>query len=303
MAESNEFATRLAPRRKVLVLGAQGMLGHMLVRVLSDRHEVSGSLTGRYESVGRLQKVLSKRACVESVDVTDFVAVTRAILDREPNVVVNCVGLIKHKMDRQSALKAIMVNSVFPHQLAKFCSDQQIRLIHFSTDCVFRGRPGLKQPSDVPDATDVYGMTKRLGEIDYGSALTLRTSFVGRQLSGNEELFEWILSQRGNSIKGFRRAVYSGLTTQALSNVVQRVIEEQGHLSGLFQVASAPISKFDLIMKFNEVLELGLTVEPDTSYECDRSLDGSEFQKVTGIEVPSWDTMLNNFVADQYFYA
>jgi dTDP-4-dehydrorhamnose reductase len=157
--------------------------------------------------------------------------------------------------------------------------------------------------SDVPDASDVYGVTKRLGEIKCGTSLTLRTSFVGRQLSGIEHFFEWVISQRGKSVNGYQRAIYSGLTTQALAGVVSRLIDEHDELVGLYQVASKPISKFELITNLNELLELHLEVEPDSSYVCDRSLDGSEFRDVTGIQVPSWETMLTNFANDQAFYA
>jgi dTDP-4-dehydrorhamnose reductase len=240
---------------------------------------------------------------VDLLDVRDFVKVEHTIRTWQPDVVVNCVGLIKHKMDSVSVLDAVLINSAFPHQLARLCNELKTRLIHFSTDCVFDGTPGVKRLTDIPNATDLYGTTKRLGEVDCGTSLTLRTSFIGRQIVGAEELVEWIISQRSGQITAYKNAIYSGLTTQALSEVVRQIIERHSNLVGLFQVASSPITKFDLISHLNDKLQLEITINPDTKFECDRTLDGSDFGRVTGIQVPSWDEMLSEFCSDQAFYS
>lgn len=289
--------------KSVLVLGATGMLGHMLVRTLSDSYRVTGTTSHAFRHSGKLSEILPKDRCVDLLDVRDFVKVERTIRDRQPDVVVNCVGLIKQKMDDCRVLDGVLVNSVFPHQLARFCDERKTILIHFSTDCVFAGTPGVKRLTDIPNATDVYGITKRLGEIDYGTSLTLRTSFIGRQITGTEELVEWVISKRSGQITGFKKAIYSGLTTRALSEVVRQVIERQPNLVGLYQVASDPITKFDLISHLNGKLRLNIAITPDTEFECDRTLDGSEFSRVTGIRVPSWEEMLSEFCNDQAFYA
>jgi dTDP-4-dehydrorhamnose reductase len=120
---------------------------------------------------------------------------------------------------------------------------------------------------------------------------------------GAEELVEWIISQRSGQITAYKNAIYSGLTTQALSEVVRQIIERHSNLVGLFQVASSPITKFDLISHLNDKLQLEITINPDTKFECDRTLDGSDFGRVTGIQVPSWDEMLSEFCSDQAFYS
>ena len=199
-------------------------------------------------------------------------------------------------------MDAILINSLVPHQLADLCEAAGSRFIHFSTDCVFEGTPGIKRTSDTPNATDLYGTTKRLGETNYAPALTLRTGFVGRQLAGSEGLFEWVRSQKGSAVSGYKNAIYSGLTTMALSRVVQQVIELHPSLTGLHQVASAKINKFDLINKLNECLHLNLTIAQNTDFMCDRSMDGTEFTNLTNIHIPSWDEMLAEFAADQDFY-
>ena len=289
--------------KSILVLGAAGMLGHMLVRTLSDSHRVIGTTSHAFGHSGKLTEILPRDRCVDLLDVRDFVKVERTIRDWQPDVVVNCVGLIKHKMDDARVLDAVLINSAFPHQLARLCDEMKTRLIHFSTDCVFAGTPGVKRLTDIPDATDVYGTTKRLGEVGYGTSLTLRTSFVGRQIVGAEELVEWVISQRSGHITAYMNAVYSGLTTRALSDVVQQIIDRQPNLVGLYQVASSPITKFDLISHLNHKLRLDITINPDTKFECDRTLDGSNFGRVTGIQVPSWEGMLSEFCSDQAFYS
>ena len=291
-----------ATRNRILVLGASGMLGHMLVRVLSENHTVFGTTLSQYSKTSPLVQILSREKWLDTVDVCTIEAIERTISDVKPDVVLNGVGLIKQKMSPNINSHAIQINSLFPHQLLEICKKTDTRLIHFSTDCVFEGTPGVKRVTDTPTATDIYGLSKLLGEVQEGPALTLRTSVVGRQLFGTESLFEWAISQRGNTVSGFKNAIYTGLTTLELSHVVKRIIEEQPDLVGLFQVASKPISKYELLAKLNVMLNLGLTIESNTDFYCDRTLDGSEFSGLTNIEIPSWDNMLTKFLADQDFY-
>lgn len=302
MAEPDLPKHQADNRKRVLVLGVTGMLGHMLVRVLSQTHSIFGTISTAYDQNKRINQLLPKSQCIDQLDVTDPLKVDSVIRNVQPDFVLNCVGLIKHKMDKRRILDAVVINSVFPHQLAEICTTLGVRLIHFSTDCVFAGTPGIKRLTDVPDAVDVYGSTKRLGEVSYGTSLTLRTSFIGRQIAGDEELIEWALSRRGQTISGYQNAIYSGLTTRALSDVVAQVIHQCPDLIGLFQVASTPISKFDLLTELNVRLRLGMTINRNTTFECDRTLDGSEFSRVTGIQVPSWESMLDELCEDQAFY-
>ena len=293
---------RVMPSRNILVLGASGMLGHMLVRILSPHHNVVGTTSSKYDEKSLLARILSEENWVGQVDVRSLSTVEKTIRDTKADVVINCVGVIKQKMESSNIMDAIIINSLIPHQLANICNQTHSRLIHFSTDCVFDGSPGMKKVNDVPNATDLYGTTKRLGEVNYAPALTLRTGFVGRQLSGFEGLFEWVRSQRGKTIDGYQNAIYSGFTTMALSRIIRQIIEEHEQLSGLHQVAGNHINKFDLITKLNKYLDLDLTINRNTDFMCDRSLDGSEFTKLTDIAIPSWDDMLVEFAADQDFY-
>lgn len=292
----------LTASKRVLVLGASGLLGHMLVRVLSENHTVFGTTLSPYTGSSPLLRILPRENWFDTVNACTIEAVEQIISDVKPDVVLNGVGLIKQKMTPSVNSYAIQINSLFPHQLLELCKKTETRLIHFSTDCVFEGTPGVKYVTDAPTATDIYGLSKLLGEVQEDPALTLRTSVVGRQLFGAESLFEWAISQRGKTVSGFKNAIYTGLTTHELSYVVKRIIEEQPKLVGLFQVASEPISKYELLAKLNVMLNLGLTIEPNTDFYCDRTLDGSVFSDLTNIEIPSWDNMLTKFSADQDFY-
>jgi len=301
ISSSPENLDRTEPKT-ILVFGSSGMLGHMIVRVLSPHHHVVGTTSSKYDKQSPLTRILSEDNWIDQVDVRNLSTVEEAIRGTKPDVVINCVGMIKQKMDAENYVDAIQINSLFPHQLAGICLKSNARLIHFSTDCVFQGTPGIKRLSDTPNATDLYGLSKLLGEVTYEPCLTLRTSIVGRQIFGSESLFEWAISQRGTTVSGYRNAIYTGLTTNRLCQIVKNLVEDFPNLSGLFQVASSPISKFELISKINNLLQLNLCVEPNTNFYCDRTLDGTDFSKLTNIDIPSWDDMLNEFTIDQNFY-
>jgi dTDP-4-dehydrorhamnose reductase len=168
---------------------------------------------------------------------------------------------------------------------------------------VFEGTPGIKKISDTPNATDLYGTTKRLGEVDYGDSITIRSSIVGAQIVGTESLFQWAISQKGKKIEGFTGALYSGLTTMTMSKVILEIVDNFPQLSGIQQIASEAITKHDLLRKLNAALGLNLDICPDNTIIYDRTLDGSEFVEQTGIRIPTWDEMIIEFAGDQAFYS
>ncbi len=287
---------------RILVLGARGMVGHMACRLFTDRHEVFGTIRRDLSVDSALANFLSPDRWIRRVDAHDMKSVMRALDDTKPDAVLNCIGIIKQHSEAEDPIVSIENNALFPHKLAAVCNSADVRMIHLSTDCVFSGRKGMYTENDIPDPTDLYGRSKLLGETGHGEGLTLRTSVVGREIHGYMSLFEWVLGSRGSSVRGFDRAIYSGLTTMALVDVVGRVLEDQPDLTGVWQVASEPITKYELLRRLNERLNLDLDIERDESFVCDRSLDGSAFTAETGIVVPSWDDMLTRFVADQSSY-
>jgi dTDP-4-dehydrorhamnose reductase len=239
---------------------------------------------------------------VRDVSVTDLDSVRRAISDVQPAAIVNCIGIVKQLDEAKDPIPSILVNSLFPHQLTELSRAAGARLIHVSTDCVFSGRTGGYTEHDEPDPVDLYGRSKLLGETVGPPALTIRTSIVGRELDGAHGLLEWFLKQGGGTVRGFRRAVFSGLSTASLARVIGDVLEREPDLTGLWHVAAKPITKFDLLSLIRDAFDVDVTIEPEDEFACDRSLDGSRFRARTGITAPDWPEMIGELREESSFY-
>lgn len=277
---------------KLLVLGAAGMLGHQLCRTLSDRFEIWGTFRGDPKEFERFDFIPQERA-IGYVDAQEIQTVQRALEKVKPDAVINGIGIVKQRDEARQAVPSIHVNALFPHQLADLCAESGIRILQISTDCVFSGLRGTYTEIDIPDPGDLYGRTKLLGELHRPGTLTLRTSIIGWQLHTYSSLLGWFASQRGRRIKGYRRAIYSGFSTTVLSNLIGDLLETRKDLSGLYHVASAPISKFDLLMRLREATGWkDITIDPDENFFCDRSLVGTRFSAATGWMSPAWDDMI-----------
>jgi dTDP-4-dehydrorhamnose reductase len=227
-----------------------------------------------------------------------FASVAEACAVAQPDVIVNCVGIVKQLKAAADPIPSITINSLFPHRLAALAAERGARLLHISTDCVFSGNRGRYTEQDVPDARDLYGRSKLLGEVSGPGVLTLRTSIVGRELSATTGLAEWFLAHRGGQVRGYTHARFSGLTTLALARLLADVIERCPTLEGIYHVASEPISKYDLLRKLNQVFAAGVAIEPSDAVRIDRTLDGAQFVARSGLTVPRWDQMLTDMAAD-----
>lgn len=282
---------------KVLILGGSGMLGHKLLQVHGRRSDVWAAARARGGLLRRLGLVGSDRL-VEGVEAGDLDSVARALAVARPDVVVNAVGIVKQKPEAADAPASLTVNAMFPHRLARLCALAGARLVHISTDCVFSGRKGNYTEDDTPDAADLYGRSKLLGELSGPGRLTIRTSIIGRELAGSAGLLEWFLGQRGKTVRGYAKAVFSGLTTLALAETLETVIEDHPDLSGLYHVASDPITKLDLLVALRDAYRADVRIEPASDVVIDRSLDGRRFRAATGLAVPSWPDMIRALLAD-----
>ncbi len=275
-------------------MGATGMLGHMVCRVLGSTFEAHGicrDIQGVPEAQRTCFEACTLHSGLEALEVDSI----RTHLDRvQPDVVINCIGAVKQLADGQEALPAIRINAMLPHVLAEECDARGAKLIQVSTDCVFSGKKGSYTEEDLPDPEDVYGRSKLLGEVSREPHLTIRTSIIGPQLRGETGLFEWFRAQGGGEVRGFGRAIFSGLTTDALAQVLRHILSDYPELTGLFHVSSEPISKFDLLGLINRRFQLGFTIQRDDSLVCDRSLDSSRFRGVTGIQIPDQQSMVEN---------
>jgi len=283
---------------KILILGVTGMLGHMAYRVFSQDHQVYATCRERYEDTTIIHPFVKKEFCFESVDILNPTVLDKVLQQLQPQVILNAIGVIKQKKESKDPIPSIKVNALFPHELAHLADNIGAKIIQISTDCVFSGREGFYNEEAPQDPVDIYGRTKLLGEVTRPPHLTLRTSFIGRQLRDNTSLLEWFLSQKNGHIKGFKYAIYSGLTSYALCQVIKQILERHFDLAGLYHVTSEPINKYELLTRLNQMMQLNIQIDCDTEFHCDRSLDGKKFAEATQIAIPSWETMLTQFVAE-----
>ncbi len=242
--------------------------------------------------------LFSAKSTVEGVDLRDFTKVNSVLADIRPDIVLNCVGITPRKEDAQDNVSAITINSLLPHKLAEWCANNGSRLIHFSTDCVFDGKKGGYDESSPPDSKDLYGMTKALGEVKSPCVLVIRTSMIGREIFGGTELLEWFLAQKGKRVKGFRKALFTGLPTNRLAALTRDLIGNFPSLSGVFNVSSPAISKNDLLHMMRDAYKIDVEIEPDDKFECRRDLNGDKFIKQTGFACPPWTELIREMVAD-----
>lgn len=276
---------------RVLILGASGTIGNTILRVFSESPEFNVYGTARCQQTGSHFAPDIANKLIHNIDAQNFDTVMHVFAKHKPDFVINCVGLVKQIAYSNDPTLVMPVNAIFPHQLAKVCELNGSKLIHFSTDCVFSGIKGNYIETDPMDVSDLYGMSKFIGEVTYPHALTLRTSFIGHELTTNHELVEWFLSQEG-TVKGFRKAIYSGLPTVVLARLVRDIVLKYPGLSGLYHVASEPINKFDLLKLIANIYKKDIQIIPDDSVVIDRSLNSQRLKNLIGHTIPSWPELI-----------
>jgi dTDP-4-dehydrorhamnose reductase len=287
------WAEESGVNERALVLGATGMLGHEVVQRFARTYEVHGTV----RDVSAAQRY-GLSATLHELDALEPSGLGDLLRRVAPRVVVNCVGIVKQLNEGSRPVPTITVNALFPHLIGEAAAAAGARLIHVSTDCVFSGDLPLDQrytEDHVPDARDLYGRTKLLGEVE-APALTVRTSIIGWELTRSTGLLEWFAAQRGTRASGFTHAIFSGLTTRALADVLLDVSLRYPELAGLYHVSSDPISKHDLLRMIDERLGLGVDLEPVHHPIVNRALDSSRFCAHTGIPIPAWDEMLDAYL-------
>jgi dTDP-4-dehydrorhamnose reductase len=288
---------------RVLVLGGEGMLGHQVCRRLGPHFEVWATYRTDPAEWIAYGNVPPDRA-LGGVDAMAIETVESALVDVKPDAVINCIGIVKQRDEAKMAAPSIAVNALFPHHLADLCMAMDARLVHVSTDCVFSGRRGSYTEDDLPDAEDLYGRSKSLGEVDRDGCLTMRTSIIGWEVMAHASLLEWFAAQRGQTIRGYRRAIYTGLSTIDLADTMAWVLKELPELDGLYQVASAPITKYELLARLRDKLGWhDITVEPDDDHASDMSLLATRFKAATGWQPPSWQQTIDALAAAWPLYA
>ncbi|AZE83016.1 putative dTDP-4-dehydrorhamnose reductase [Pseudomonas orientalis] len=277
---------------KILVLGVTGMLGSAVFKYIASHtsHSVFGTMRGR----GGRKYFDEKYAenFYSDVDVLDYEALVGVFEQVRPDVVINCVGLIKQLAQAKDPLSTLPLNSMLPHRLAKLCALVGARLVHISTDCVFTGEKGMYLESDLSDAVDLYGKSKFIGEVqDQPHAITLRTSIIGHELASNASLVDWFLSQEG-AVKGFTKAIFSGVPTSELARIITDFVIPNPELFGLYHVSAEPIDKFTLLNEIAKIYEKKIEIVPDDQLAIDRSLDSTRFRHAVGYVPPAWPDLI-----------
>ena len=277
---------------RILVLGITGMLGSAVFKSLCEtkQFQVWGSQRGNAPHP-KLANMLAS-GILTGLDVLDQDSLVNAFTKVKPDVVINCVGLIKQLDQANDPLVALPINAMLPHRLARLCSLAGARLVHISTDCVFNGRKGNYLESDPSDAEDLYGRSKYIGELhDSPSAITLRTSIIGHELGTSFALLEWFLAQQG-SVKGFSKAIFSGVPTCELARIIIEYVLPKPQLYGLYHVAAEPISKLNLLQLVAKEYGVQTTINPDSGLVIDRSLCAERFQQASGYTAPKWPDLI-----------
>ncbi len=289
---------------KIVVLGGRGMLGHKVFHALLEEYPetactVSGKLDrDRYGAIG----LFNKGEVIENVDAMNTELVEDVLDQTRPDFIVNCIGVIKQRREAQAPIPSIKINSLLPHLLASWAGRWGGRVVHFSTDCVFSGRDGGYTEESYSDAEDLYGRSKFLGEVATENALTIRTSIIGRELENFASLLEWFLRNPAPTVRGYTRSIYAGVTTNELAHLVKRIVSATPELNGLYQVATDPIAKYDLLMKVRDAFARATEIVPDDREVMDRSMSAAKFEAKTGYKAPSWDDLVRDLAQDPIAY-
>jgi len=276
---------------KVMVIGVTGMLGNAMIKVLSEKADWQVFGTARSEGAKRLFMPDIAERLIFGVDAEQNDSLIKAFARIRPDVVINCVGLVKQLADAEDPLQAIPINAILPHRLARLCELTGARLVHMSTDCVFAGEKGDYRETDPSDAKDLYGKSKYLGELAYPHTVTLRTSIIGHELQSTHGLLGWFLSQQ-DRCNGYSKAIFSGLPTVVLAQVIRDVVLPRPDLSGVYHVAAQPVSKYDLLKLIAFVYRKSIEIVPDDRLVIDRSLNADRFRETTGYVAPDWPALI-----------
>lgn len=278
-------------KQKVLILGGSGMLGHMLVNNFNLDFDLWCTVRNKSEKLLHVLNI-DKDKIIDKINVEDFDNLHNLIMEIKPDVVVNCIGVVKQVSDAKNINKSLLINSLLPNYLKLLSSLYSFRLIHISTDCVFSGNKGNYKEEDICDASDIYGKTKMLGEINQHNCLTLRTSFIGPEIETNNGLLNWFINNNNEEISGYKNALFSGFTSMELSKIIKRIIIDYKYINGIYHLSSYTISKFDLLNLINDIFNLRKNIIPLEEPFINRSLNSDKLKNILNFDFLPWDNMI-----------
>ena len=280
---------------KILILGITGMLGSCLYKYFFnlDEFEVIGALRDENKKIFFSENSTSKIEIFNSYE--NFEMLDYFVKDKKVDYIINCLGVIKQKINQSKPEQSIFINSYLPHLLDKLAQKYKSKLIHFSTDCVFDGDAGSYKESNIPLPKDLYGLSKLLGEQNTKNSLTLRTSIIGHEIESSFSLVNWFLSQN-KVVRGYTKAIYSGFPTVEICRIIHKFIFTNKSLVGIYNLSSKAISKYELLKIISQIYNHEIDIIPDEKIIIDRSLDSSLFNSKTNYICPSW----NKLIQDMY---
>ena len=274
---------------KILILGGNGMIGHKMYQTISKIHKDTWVTLRKSLTSYSYSEIYNPEKVIDNIDLINFQTISNQLNKINPDIVVNACGITIRRGIETLKSNSIILNSALPHFLNEWVTSNNKRLIHFSTDCVFTGAKGDYIDNDNKDAYDLYGSTKSMGEvIDSKFAITLRGSMIGSELENKTELFEWFLKQKNKKIKGFNKVIYSGITTTKMAEIVLKLIDQFPNLSGVYNISSKPISKFELLKLWNNLFDINANIEIDNSYTSNKNLISDNFYRTISMEQPDW---------------
>ena len=275
------------------------MLGSTLLKYFSSNKDyISLGTHRRQEEISTYSDEIKDQLKVIK-DIDNDIEIDQLFNNFNPSIVINCIGVVKQLSSAYEPTEVIPINSLFPHRLTSFCNSYKARLIHFSTDCVFSGKKGFYNEIDTPDAEDLYGRSKLLGETYDSNSLTIRTSIIGHEIFTSHGLINWFLQQK-DSIQGYKRAIFSGFPTIEIAKILERYVIPNKQLTGLYHLSSNPISKFDVLSLVAKRYNKDIFIQPNNSVVINRSLDSSKFQKATGFKPKCWKELVNEMYSFQF---
>ena len=279
---------------KVLILGCTGMLGHTISRYLIKKNNIE--LYGTYKDKKKI-KLLKKNICMVNfknfifLDINKKHKIIKLIKKVKPDYLINCIGIIKQvKTSRKTMFD---LNVALPKFLEKLTVNLNFNLIHLSTDCVFSGKIGSYTEKSIPDAKDLYGRSKFLGEVISKRCLTIRTSIIGQELSTSNGLLEWFLNSK-KKVNGFSKFYFSGFPTIILSKIIYKYFLKKKELTinGLIHLSSLKISKLHLLREIKKVYNLNIDLQKVNYPKIDRSLISNKFKSKFKFKSDSWNIMI-----------
>lgn len=276
---------------KVLILGATGLLGNTLYRYLSLKKNINVYGTYRdHFKIKIFKKKVKKKNFIYLKNVNNNIS--KIIKQNNPDFVINCLGAIKQKKIKTSEM--LSINSTLPRKLSRLAKIFNFQLLQISTDCVFSGTKGNYSENDRPNAKDIYGRSKFLGEVFGQNCFTIRTSIIGHEINTRYSLLEWFLNKRGQKVSGYKNSFFNGFTTLELSKIIYNyfIKKKFNFKKNLMNISSKRISKYALLKIINKVYDSKITVIPEVKTRVDRTLNNKRFLNKFNYKFPGWKIII-----------